>query len=82
MDFKMRVTKNEKFTPLVSGEGTVAGYFSRLHVEVSGQAFEANRRMTVEEYESTYPVLRDFIHDSLRTDIMTQIRKKLFEGVV
>jgi hypothetical protein len=38
--------------------------------------------MSVEEYESTYPALRDFIHNALRNDIMVAIRKKLFEGVV
>ena len=79
----MRVIRNDKFLPIVDvNTGAITSYYSKLEVEVSGQAFEASRRMTVEEYDSTYPVLRDFIHDSLRTDIMTQIRKKLFEGVV
>ncbi len=77
----MRVLKNVKFMEL-SFDEIVTGYKSILQVEVSGQIFTATRVMDVEEYAKTYPVLRDFIHDSLRTDIMTQIRKKLFEGVV
>ena len=78
----MRVTRNDKFLPVEREDGTVYGYQSCIKVDVEGYAFEAIRTMTVEEYESTYPALRDFIHDALRTDIMTQIRKKLFEGVV
>ena len=81
MDFKMRVIENIKFAPF-GRDGMVEGYLSRLEVEISGQFFKVERFMPLAEYESTYPVLRDFIHDSLRTDIMTQIRKKLFEGVV
>lgn len=77
----MRVLKNEKFLPVLNLEKELIGYHSWLQVMVEDQVFNVQRRMTVEEYESTYPVLRDFIHDSLRTDIMTQIRKKLFEGV-
>lgn len=78
----MRVIRNEKFTPRLNTNSEVISYCSTLEVEVSSQLFQAVRAMSVEEYESTYPALRDFIHDSLRTDIMTQIRKKLFEGVV
>ncbi len=78
----MRVIMNEKFLPTWGEEKELTGYRSMLAVEVSDEVFKADRTMTVEEYESTYPVLRDFIHDALRTDIMTQIRKKLFEGVV
>jgi hypothetical protein len=79
----MRVIENIKFMPTVDvNTGAITSYYSKLEVEVSGQVFSANRRMPSEEYESTYPALRDFIHDALRTDIMTQIRKKLFEGVV
>lgn len=77
----MRVIRNEKFIPVTTEKGDVYGYMSYLEVEVEGYAFEAIRTMTVEEYESTYPALRDFIHNALRTDIMTQIRKKLFEVV-
>ena len=77
----MRVIENIKFASVGTGEGDITGYLSQLKVEVSGQFFKADRYMPLAEYESTYPVLRDFIHDSLRTDIMTQIRKKLFEGV-
>lgn len=76
----MRVLKNVKFMELAFDE-TITGYKSILQVEVSGQIFTAFRVMGIAEYNDTYPVLRDFIHDSLRTDIMTQIRKKLFEGV-
>jgi hypothetical protein len=79
----MRVIENIKFMPTVDvNTGAITSYYSKLEVEVEGYAFEAIRTMTVEEYESTYPALRDFIHNALRTDIMTQIRKKLFEGVV
>lgn len=78
----MRVIENIKFFPVPNDNLDVVAYLSTVTVEVSGQTFQAMRHMTVAEYESTYPVLRDFIHDSLRTDIMTQIRKKLFEGVV
>lgn len=82
MDFKMRVIENNKFLPALREDGTLYGYESRIVVMVEDSIFEARRTMPIPEYESTYPVLRDFIHDSLRTDIMTQIRKKLFEGVV
>ncbi len=78
----MRVIKNEKFIPVTTEDDTVYAYHSCVRVEIEGRIFEAYRSMSVEEYESTYPAIRDFIHDSLRTDIMTQIRKKLFEGVV
>ena len=78
----MRVIENIKFEPVKTESGDVYGYMSCLTVEVEGISFKARRIMHLEEYNSTYPVLRDFIHDSLRTDIMTQIRKKLFEGVV
>ena len=78
----MRVIDNDKFVPCVTEDDTVYAYHSCVRVEIEGRIFEAYRSMSVEEYNSTYPVLRDFIHDSLRTDIMTQIRKKLFEGVV
>ena len=76
----MRVIMNEKFLP-VWLDGQITGYRSLLAVEVSGEIFTATRMMTVEEYESTYPALRDFIHNALRNDIMVAIRKKLFEGV-
>ena len=78
----MRVIRNDKFLPIVTEGGDLYHYRSQVAVEVEGVVFNAERCMTVEEYESTYPALRDFIHDALRTDIMTQIRKKLFEGVV
>lgn len=77
----MRVLENTKFKPLLDSEGRAIRYVSVVQVEVSNQIFATVRSMTVSEYNDTYPVLRDFIHDSLRTDIMTQIRKKLFEGV-
>ena len=79
----MRVIENIKFMPTVDvNTGAITSYYSKLEVEVSGQVFSANRRMSSEEYESTYPALRDFIHNALRNDIMVAIRKKLFEGVV
>ena len=78
----MRVIENINFMPTVDvNTGAITSYYSKLEVEVSGQLFSANRRMTVEEHDTTYPALRDFIHHALRTDIMVQIRKKLFEGV-
>lgn len=77
----MRVIQNDKFLPIMTGEGTLIHYQSRIAVELEGIVFGADRRMSIKEYESTYPALRDFIHQALRTDIMVQIRKKLFEGV-
>lgn len=77
----MRVIRNDKFLPVEREDGTVYGYQSCIKVDVEGYAFEAIRTMTVEEYESTFPALRDFIHNALRNDIVVAIRKKLFEGV-
>ena len=77
----MRVIRNDKFIPLVNGEGSIWSYHSTISVEVSGQVFNAGRSMSPEEYDGTYPALRDFIHNALRSAIMVDIRKKLFEGV-
>ena len=78
----MRVIRNDKFLPIVTEGGDLYHYRSQVAVEVEGVVFNAERCMSVKEYESTYPALRDFIHNALRNDIMVAIRKKLFEGVV
>ena len=77
----MRVIQNDKFLPVLNLEKEIIGYHSFMQVEVEGETFTAQRRMSVEEYDMTYPALRDFIHHALRSVIMVDIRKKLFEGV-
>lgn len=77
----MRVIRNEKFIPLADEEGIITSYQSTTTVEVESEMFTASRFMSVEEYDITYPALRDFIHNALRSAIMVDIRKKLFEGV-
>jgi len=79
----MIVLINEKFVPVFADDGSITVYQSRIRVEVSGQIFEAMKLMSAEEYDKTYPALREFIHGTaMRNDIMAEIRKKLFEGVV
>jgi len=77
----MRVIRNEKFTPLSNEQDGIYEYVSVISVEVSGQVFTVSRSMTPAEFDGTYPTLRDFIHNALRSAIMVDIRKKLFEGV-
>jgi len=77
----MRVIRNDKFIPIPNDNLDIVGYVSVISVEVSGQFFTASRSMTPAEFDGTYPTLRDFIHNALRSAIMVDIRKKLFEGV-
>lgn len=76
----MRVLENIKFMPVKNAHDEVVSYLSVLTVEVSGEQFSATRVMERAEYDGTYPMLRDFIHDTLRNDVMLAIRRKLFEG--
>lgn len=77
----MRVVEDIKFFPIKSADGVITGYQSTTTVEVESEMFTASRFMPVEEYDITFPALRDFIHRALRNAIMVDIRKKLFEGV-
>ena len=77
----MRVIDDIKFVPIKSADGVITGYLSTTSVEVSGEMFIASRFMSAEEYDAMYPTLRDFVHTALRSNIMTDIRKRLFEGV-
>jgi hypothetical protein len=77
----MRIVEDIKFSPIKSADGVITGYLSTTTVEVEGEAFTASRFMPAEEHDAMYPVLRDFIHNTLKSDIVVQLRKKLFQGV-
>ena len=72
----MRVIEDTKFE-LTKVDGVVR-YVSRVVVEVGGETFSASREMTPDEYDKTYPLLRDHFHELLKKVIMKQIEKRIF----
>lgn len=72
----MRVIEDTKFE-LTTVDGVVR-YVSRVVVEVGGETFYASREMPPEEYERTFPLMRDYFHEMLKKDIMKQIEKRIF----
>ena len=72
----MRVIEDTRFE-LTTVDGVVR-YVSRVVVEVGGETFYASREMTPDEYAKTYPMLRDYFHGMLKSDIMIQIEERIF----
>ena len=77
----MKIIDDTKFAPIKSADGVITGYLSTTTVEVEGEAFTASRFLPAAEHDGMTSMEQDFIHHSLRTDIMLQIRRKLFNGV-
>ena len=77
----MKIIDDTKFAPIKSADGVITGYLSTTTVEVEGEAFTASRFMAVDEHAAASSMMLEFIHHALRTDIMLQIRRKLFKGV-
>ena len=72
----MRVIEDTKFE--LTTVGGVVRYVSKVVVEVGGETFSASREMTPDEYDKTYPMLRDYFHGMLKSDVMNQIEKRIF----
>lgn len=72
----MRVIEDTKFE--LTTVGGVVRYVSKVVVEVGGETFSASREMTPDEYDKTYPLLRDHFHELLKKVIMKQIEKRIF----
>lgn len=72
----MRFIEDTKFE-LTKVDGVVR-YVSRVVVEVGGETFYASREMTPGGYERTFPLMRDYFHGMLKSDIMNQIEKRIF----
>lgn len=74
----MLILEDTKFAPQVDASGAIISYQSLLSIEVGGEVFTVVKILTPSEYDNSYYMLREYLHKTLRDEVMALLKKRIF----